>query len=166
MTAIKNIVEGESLSYIGLFKVKELYDLIEKWCYEMGYDHQELKNYQEHYDEGKQIIIEARPNKIITDYAKIEIRIFMIFSEIKDVEVERGGTKEVYNKGKLDIIFDLFLVTDWENILQGRPIYYFLRTLFDKFIYRSYTKKFERKALGDYEDIKDKIKGYLNMYKY
>ncbi len=166
MTAIKNIVEGESLSYMGLFKVKEVYDLIEKWCYEMGYDHQELKNYQEHYDEGKQIIIEARPNKRITDYAKIEIRIFMIFSEIKDVEVERGETKEVYNKGKVDIIFDLFLVTDWENTWQNKGFYYFLRTIFDKFIYKSYTQKFEKNALRDYEDIKDKIKDYLNMYKY
>jgi len=166
MAEREKIIDELRLSYEGLFDVNELYLAIDKWFRDKGYDKRELKNIEYVKPEGKFIELRIMPWKKITDYAKIEIKIRMQMSDIKEVEVEKDNHKIKLNQGKIQMIFDGFLTTDYENKWEGKPTYVFLRTLFDKFIYKGYTAKFQSQVAEDVNHIHTTIKSFLNLYRF
>ena len=87
MAEIKTLIDGKSLSYEGVFSLKDLYRLIDKWFRDHGYDKQEIKNWEDVTEHEKQIIIEIIPYKKMSDYARFDVRIFMIFSKLTEIEL-------------------------------------------------------------------------------
>ena len=166
MAEIKTLIDGKKVVYEGLFNMKDLYRTIDKWFFEHGYDKQELKNFEDISENERQVILEILPYKKISDYARIEVRIFLIVSHLTDVEIERTGVKIKTNKGRTDFSFDCYLVTDYENKWETRPIYYFMRTIFDKFVFKVYTSKFEKEAVKDTLEVEDEIKAFLNLNRF
>lgn len=166
MVEIKTISFGEQFAYKGLIDVKNLYKVIEKWFSEAGYDKVELWNYEEVYEDGKQLTWKLEPFKKITDFAKVEIRIEAWLTKLKEVVVERDGVKVKLFRGEAKFKFDTFMITDYENYWGTKPMYFFLRTLADKFLYRSYVERYEEIALNDKEAIKREIKSFLNMQRF
>jgi hypothetical protein len=166
MAEVKTLIDGKQVVYEGLFSLKELYRIIDKWFFEHGYDKQELKNYEDVSENEKQVILEILPYKKISDYAKIEIRIFMIFSKLQDVEVERNGVKVTLNKGRADFSFDCYLITDYEHKWETRPMMFFLRAIFDKYVYKIYTSAYEKEAVKDTLEAEAEIKAFLNLNRF
>jgi hypothetical protein len=64
------------------------------------------------------------------------------------------------------MIFDAFLETDYEGRWENKPFYYFLRTIIDKYVFRVYTGKFVGNLEADTRDLHQRIKSFLNLYKY
>jgi len=64
------------------------------------------------------------------------------------------------------MIFDGYVETDYENRWENKPIFYFLRALIDKYIYRIYTDKFESMLVADVHHLHTRIKSFLNLYRY
>ena len=166
MAEIKTLVDGKELSYQGLFSLRDLMKIIDKFFHERGYDKFETKNYEQVFEEGKEITIEIFPYRKVSDYAKYEIRIFMIFSHLKEVEIEKEGVKQKLLNGKADFSFDAYLVTDYEHKWDQAPTWYFFRTLSDKFFYKRHTYHWEQAVTKDCEDIQDQVKSFLNMFRY
>jgi hypothetical protein len=162
----KFVYQDKFLSFEGLFNLKDMFRTIVKWFNERGYDMFENKNFEEVYEDGKKIIFELIPYKKVSDYYKLEIRIFAVFQNLKEVEVEIKGVKHKLLKGRADFTFDAILVTDYEDRWEGRPAYYFYRAIIDKFIYKSYTDRYEAELLKDAREIQEEIKAYLNMFRY
>lgn len=166
MAEKKKIVDKLRLTYEGLFSVNELYLVIDKWFRDKGYDKREMKNVENVKPDGKYVELWIQPWKKITDYAKIEILIRMMMSEIKEVEVEKDGHKVRLNQGKVQFLFDGFLVTDYENKWEGKPTYVFIRTIFDKYIYKTYTSRFDSQVAEDVKHLNTTIKSFLNLYRF
>jgi hypothetical protein len=162
----KFVYQDKFLSFEGLFNLKDMFRTIVKWFNERGYDMFENKNFEEVYEDGKKIIFELIPYKKVSDYYKLEVRIFAVFQNLKEVEVEIKGVKHKLLKGRADFTFDAILVTDYEDRWEGRPAYYFYRAIIDKFIYKSYTDRYEAELLKDAREIQEEIKAYLNMFRY
>ena len=160
------IVDHARLEYEGLFSVAELYKLIDTWVREKGYDKKEKKLVESITEDGKYIEIEIDPWKKITDYAKMVLRLRIFMTGIKDVEVEKKGVKFKINQGKVHIVSDAYMETDWENRWEGKPAFFFLRTVFDKYFYKPYTKGYQERVLKDYNDLIGRVKAFLNLYKY
>ncbi len=160
------IIDQLRLNYSGLFEFHEMFKLIDGWFYEKGYDKLEKKNEEQTTPSGRVVEIELRPWKKTTDYAKNEIRVRIFIKEMKDVTVERDGKKMKVQQGDIHMIFDAFLESDYENRWESKPFFYFLRTLFDKFVYRVYTNKFEGVLANDTHDLYNRIKAFLNLYRY
>lgn len=166
MAEIKTLVWLKPIKYSGLVDIKGLYKTIDKWLSENHYDKVERRNFEDNYEDHKQIVIELAPYKKITDYAKVEIRIYMEFTNLTDEVVEKGGLKQKYQKGDLFFSFDCFLITDYENHWETKATYFFIRTLVDKFVYKGYIKRFEAEAVSDTNEIINEIKNYLNMERF
>lgn len=166
MSELRLLVDHEKLNYEGLFNVTELYQLIDNFFREKGFDKREVMNEEHIRTEGKYIMIELMPWKKITDYINHIIRIEIKMFGIKDVEVEKDGHKIKLNKGRMNIIFDAYLETDYEHRWEQKPMFFFLRTIFDKFIYGIYTKEGAGELKATTYELKDVIKGFLNLYKY
>lgn len=160
------IVDHIRLTYEGLFDASELYAMIDAWFRDKRYDKKELKNVEKVRPEGKYVELELLPWKKVSDYHKHEIKIRMIMTNLKEVEVEKEGRKMKLNQGSVQLVFDGYLTTDYENRWENKPYYFFMRTLFDKFFFRSYTLKYKQLLLEDINDLHSQIKSFLNLYRY
>ena len=62
--------------------------------------------------------------------------------------------------------FDAYLLHDYEHRWDMTPMLVFLRTMFDKFIYKIYTERFEQRVTHDIHHLYNVVETYLNMYKH
>jgi hypothetical protein len=164
MAELQSVIDKLTLTYEGLFSVKDLYKLIDDWFSERGYDKNEIKNIEVVNPEGKHLELEIEPEKSITDYAKILIHLSITIENVKEVVITKDKTKVKMNQGRLTIVFDGYLKTDWEERWETRPVFFFIRTIFDKYIYKPYTSGYKNWVSKDVNELYDKIKAYLNLY--
>lgn len=166
MVETKIVVDGLSLSYEGLFSATELYMMIDCFFRDHMYDKRETQNMEKVGPHGKYIELELQPYRKMSDYVRFVVRIRLKMFNVTEVEIEKDGHKVKLNKGKIDIVFDGFLETDYEGRWESKPSYVFIRTVFDKFIYKIYTEKFEGQLTEDVNTIYNQLKAFLNLYRY
>jgi len=166
MSEKKLVIDQMKLTFEGIFDLNGLYRTIDSWFYEKNYDKWEKRNYEQVMPTGKDIEIELLPWKKTTDYFKNTIRIRMRFTNIKDVEIEKEGVKLRLNQGKIMMIFDGYLESDYEGKWEEKPLFFLIRTLFDKYVFRPYFNKFEKWLVNDVYDVHGRIQRFLNLYRY
>lgn len=166
MPETKTLVWLRPLRYSGLVDIKGLYRSIDKWLAANHYDKVERRNSEDVLEDGRQIVLEILPYKKITDYAKVEFRMYAEFTHLTEEVVVRNGLKHKLFKGDLFFSFDCFLMTDYESHWETKPFYYFFRTLVEKYIYRGYTKRLESEAVTDCNEFIGEIKNFLNMERF
>ena len=165
MAERETLVDNYRLQYEGLFSVIDLYTMIDEYFEEKGYDKREKKNIERVTPEGKFIEIELEPYKKITDYAKSTIKVRLQMKDIKEVVVEKDGVKVKLNQGSIHLVFSCFLETDYEGKWETKPMFYFLRVLYDKFIYSSYTSQYKGEVVNDFNLLISQIRSFLNLYR-
>lgn len=166
MVERKLIVKDLVIEYEGLFDAAKLFEFIDDWFEKNGYEKQEVKHIERVKEKGRYIDYEVMPYKEISDYTKYEINIRTIINNLVDTKVKKGKEEFKINKGK--IMFDVcgFLVTDREGLWETKPLFFFFRTMFDKFIHKRYTERFEKGIIDDVANLHTELKSYLNLNKY
>lgn len=163
----RQVLSGpERITYEGLFDVKELIQLYYDWSSDKGYVPVETRHTEAAKKEGKYIEADYKPFKKVTDYIKNVFAIRMILSDVKDVVVEQDGTKKKLQQGKIQLVFQAWLETDYESRWEMKPLFYVLRTVFEKYIYTPFISGYQKEAKEDLELLKNNYKSYLNLYKY
>ncbi|MFH1064389.1 MAG: hypothetical protein V1729_04875 [Candidatus Woesearchaeota archaeon] len=166
MSEKKILIDEEALEYEGLFNLIELYSIIDDFLKLKGYDKFEPLNEESVYPHGKDVHIILAPMKWHTDYVRKVLKIDLQLSKIKEVETEVDKVKVKLNQGKIRILYSGMLETDWEGRWEQRPIYHFIRTIFDKYIYRKHTQDFESEIISDVNELRDKMGSFLNLYRF
>lgn len=166
MSERKIVVDELKLNYEGLFDVKEFYKMLDNFFRYRHYDKREVKNVESIRPSGKHIELVLMPWKGVADYARYEIKVQAIMDDVKEVEVKRDGAKLKLNQGKIQMVFDAWLTTDVEGRWEGKPIYFFIRTFVDKYIFRFYTSKWENVVMEDTKELHNEVKSFLNLYRY
>jgi hypothetical protein len=166
MTETKIVIDNLSLNYEGLFSAKEFYRLVDSFMQEKNYNKKEVLNTEKVESSGKFIEMEIEPYKKVSDYAKITIRVRTKMFNVKEVEVEKDGHKLRLNQGKVNLLIDGILQTDYENRWTNRPVWIFLRTIYDKFIYKSYIDQFDNEVMRDVNQLHTQLKAFFNLYRY
>jgi len=161
------VVDKDRITYEGIFSVAELYRLIDEWLLDKDYTKRHPKHVESAKPEGKFVDVTLRPYKNLSDYANSDLTIQLQFSNIKDVTIETSeGTKQKLNQGKVLVTISANLETDYEEKWESKPIFLFIRTIYDKYIYKPITGGFQKQIREDVEQLKDNISGYLNLHKY
>jgi hypothetical protein len=160
---VRAVSFGENIDYRGLVNVQDLYKLIDKWFLDHRYDKREIWNFEEVYEDGKQLTLKLQPFRRISDYVRIEIRLTMTLKKLNEVILEKKDLKIKTMKGEAYFVFDTFIITDYEGHWETRPIYFFFKVLSEKFLYKSYVDSFEDVLIKDKEDLKHEIRKFLNM---
>ncbi|MBW3015626.1 hypothetical protein KY330_04350 [Candidatus Woesearchaeota archaeon] len=166
MSEKKLVVDQLTFSYSGLFDIHELYSLIDSFLKEKGYDKYEKKNISQVTPSGKHMELELRPWKMISDYVKLWMKITVFMTNVKDVEIEKEGVKVKLNQGNIQIVFDGYIETDYENRWANNMIFVFFRTLVDKYVIKSYLRSFEGEVTEDIHQLFTEVKSFLNLYRY
>jgi hypothetical protein len=159
------VIDTLRLNYQGLFNMHEFYRMIDKWLREKGYDKYERKNYEHIYKDGRQLEIELEPWKKFTDYAKCSIKMNILVTGMKDVVVNLDGKKTKMSQGKMVITFMGYMETDYEHRWEKKAFLFFLRTIFDLWIYKINTDKFEAFVAEDTNHLYQTVKSYLNLHR-
>ncbi len=160
------VVDELRLEYEGLFDVKEFFRLIENFFYDRKYDKREIKNIEQVTPSGKNIEVVLMPWRTISDYAKYEIKLRIWIKGMKNVDVVKDDTKLKLQQGKIIMIIDGYLTTDVEGHWEGKPFFFFLRTIFDKYIFRLYTSKWEAGLVEHVKELHTEIKSFLNLQRF
>lgn len=160
------VVDKERLQYEGLFDAKGLFDTMKDWAYDKGYFLVETRHGETTKPEGKYVDMDFAPFKKLTDYAKSVIKMKVQFQNCKDVVIERDGKKVTVQEGKVLITFDGILETDYEHRWETKPVFYVLRTIFEKYVFTPFMSGFERGIREDVMVLKNNLKAFLNLSKY
>lgn len=157
------VVDHLKLSYEGVFNPDELYNIIASFFFEKGWDWHERMNELQSTPEAKHIRMVFEPWKNISDYYKIAVKIRVIISDARKVELDKDLN---VSKGDIKIIFDGFVIGDRNDEWSDKPFLWFLSIIFEKYFFRNHYKKAETWIKSDMEDLHQKIKTYLNTFKY
>jgi len=165
--AEKNLViDGLELHYEGLFDLDTLLKVIDQYTAERGYTKSEKRRQEIVTPSGKEFSIELRPTKIKAEYYAIMIKIRINITNLKEVEVLRNNVKTKLNEGHISIIFDAWTKTDFKQRWEQKPLFYFLRTLVDKYIYRFYSEKYYDELIEDTHFVHTNVKAHLQLHRY
>lgn len=160
------IVDNTRLNYSGIFDPKGVMKVITDWVTDKTYFMIEVSHIESLTDEGKFAEIKLEPFKKLTDYAKSTIRIRITIDKAKDTIIEKDGKKMKLYDGTIKFLFDGLLDTDYEERWEGKPIFYFLRIIFEKYIYAPFISNFRKQVTEDLNILRTNLKSYLNLYKF
>ena len=166
MAERETLVDNYRIQYEGLLSVVDLYTMIDEYFEEKGYDKREKKNIEKVSPEGKYIEIHVEPWKKMTDYAKSVIGVRVVMSDIKEVEIEKDGVKVKLNQGKVQFVFDAWLETDYEHRWEMKPMFFLVRTIFDKYFFKNYTISFKNEVASDLNQLIVLMRSFLNLYRH
>jgi hypothetical protein len=161
--ADKNLLLKEKVEESGLFDYSGLYGYAHGWLKENGYGVSEDKYSEKIGASSKDIDIEWKASKKITDYFKIEHSIKFEIKGMSDVEVEIDGKKKKTNKGKVAIEIKTILINDYKSNWESSPFMKFLRDIYDKYIIPNRNDQMAGQASGDALAFKEEMKAFLEL---
>ncbi|MBS3113259.1 hypothetical protein J4418_04205 [Candidatus Woesearchaeota archaeon] len=160
------VVGGEVVSYNGLFKSRDLLNEINHFLTSKGYDKAEKKQEEKVTAKGKKVALEVEYAKSPSDYVKYVIEIDINIDELKDVVVTKGSRKMKYNEGDIKIKIKSKLKTDVAGKWKSKPMLVFAGHVINKFIYSLYLFGDSSELKSNTLNLKERIKAFLNLYKF
>ena len=160
------VIDQERITYEGLFLVKDLIKIFYEWANDKGYVPLEPRHMETVKDNVKHVEIDFTPGKKVTDFSKNVFLIKLICSDVTDVVIEQEEVRKKLNQGKVQLIFSAWLETDYEHRWETKPIFYVLRTFFEKYVYTPFVSGYFAAIRADIKALQDQYKAYLNLYKY
>jgi hypothetical protein len=153
----------EKLDHTGIFDFKGFYAFAYKWLRDENYGVLEEKYSEKVSGNARDISIEWKAVKKISDYFKIEIGVKFEVSGLTDVEVETDGKKKKTNKGKVAIEIKGTMVRDPDSRWEETPTWRFMRDLYNKYIVPSRVDNLSDKIFADVQGYKTQLKSYLDL---
>lgn len=166
MSELRIVVDHMKLEYSGLFDVQEFFKVVAAWLFERSYEKLTSRDEELMTPTGKFIEWEIRPWKKISDYQRFIIKIRALMYDLKKVNVVRNKRKVRLTQGRILLYFDGYLENDYEHRWDESPLLIFFRTLYDKFIYKAYTERFEQRLTFDVHQLYNHLEKFFNMYKH
>lgn len=160
------VVDHDKIEYSGPFPATELFRMIENFLFERGFDKRQDKDFEHSTEKGKFIEWQISPWKKITDYIRYIIKIRILAYDLVKSEITINKKKSKIENGRIFIVIDGFIESDYDSYWDDKPILLFFRTLYDKFIFKTYTEKFEQTLVHDINTLHHQIEKFLNIYRH
>lgn len=167
MTELYSTVVGEVLTFEGLFTVKDLFRIIDKYFKMKGFDKKIEFDEEYQTDKGKYFHLKLTYYKKVDSYIRMQTRLWVYVNEYYPMEKEMDGNKIKTAKGKLSITFDAFLQTEYFQLFPDtKPFYFLFRTLYEKLLARPRIEYWENVSRHVINEVRTEITGYLNLNKF
>jgi len=166
MSDLRIVIDHQKLEYEGPFDLNALVTMIQRFLFERGFDRKLEKDFEMDSKSGKQVEWQIANWKKITDYAKYIFRIRMLVHDYVKVDAEKDNKKVKIGNGRVVIFFDGLLELDYFHKWDTRPVFLFMRALFDKFIYKFYTERFEQRLTYDMTHLINEVEKFFNLHRH
>jgi hypothetical protein len=163
--ALKNDVYKQKVKNKGTWNYQDFYNFCFEWIKDNGYGIAEKEYTEKVGPNGKEIMLEWEGKKGVTDYFKNILKVKMRVLGLKDVEVEQEGKKINTNKGDLTFELTATLEKDPEDRWEKKPLWKFLRGIYEKYIIRTTVDQYEDRLKDDAKELISQVKSFLLMGK-
>lgn len=153
----------EVIKHKGFFNYADLYNFCYNWFKDQGYRVEESNYVEKLSGFGKEIQIEWKAKKKISDYYRNIIEVKWHILGLNDAEVEVEGKKTKTNKGDLKIKIGADLERDYEDNWDKKPMWKFLRGIYDKYIMRTTQDEYEGRLASKATAFAEDLKAFLNL---
>ena len=165
MVEKKFVVPERRLSYNGPIDITDFFKSVEDWIEKKGMHKEIKKKTQEVQAKHRRVEWFIEIWEMPADYAKPVVRMQALLKNIKDAHVMVKGKKRNIQTAEVLVIIDGILETDLEARWYQKPTYYFLRAVYDKYISKFYTNRFEGKLTKDTNELYHHLMNYFNSYR-
>jgi len=146
--------------------MEDLFEVVDQALKTKGYKKQEKKSEETVSELGKNYYLELRPYKIKTSYVNLMIKIKVNITNLTETKQEFDNVKRLFQKGKVNIVFDSWLLTDYEDRWGMKPFVYFFKGMVNKWVFQMKMEPgFTAELVGDTAYIFGKIKKLLEKYR-
>jgi len=161
----QNTVLKQSIKHVGYWKYSELYAFCFDWLKDNGYKIKENEYTEKITGFGKELIIDWEASQKVTDYFRYLIKVRWHILGMIDAEIEKEGKKVSTNKGEVKITIEGILEKDYEKKWEDKPIWKFLRGIYEKYIIRTTIDEYEDRIRDDAKQYVSEIKSFLQLGK-
>lgn len=161
--AEKEQVVKEKIEYQGILDFPSFYQFAHYWLKDEGYGVDEDKYAEKSSGDSRDIDIEWKATKYLSDYFKIEFKIKFEIRGLTEVEVEIDGKKKAMNKGKVTLEITGTLIMDPDSKWDTSPFSRFSRDLYNKYIIPSRVYDAKGRVNDKLQDFKEELKSFLDL---
>lgn len=165
MSEKHTIKVGDTVTYTGLFDYNELFALINNFFEQAGYDKRIGNSTNNMSDDKKEVIVGLKIWKPISEYIKYNVSV-NISAKYKDIEIRIDDKPRIVQDGKVTVSISGAVITDYQNSWEYKPEYFFLRTLFNKFIYKVKMTDWDGILKNQLNHLKAETSSYLNLNRF
>ena len=162
---IQHVALGMQVNYQGIFNLADLLVMIDNFFRKRGYTKKIESHNETVTEDARTINLRLRPFKKMKAN-RLEVQIWLNISELTDTNKKIDGINVNLNKGKVNCVIDCFVLYDMRGKWEARAEYTFIRTIFDKFLFRSKSKDYEGMVKADAIELKNEIASFLNLNKF
>ena len=130
------VINNREIFYSGPFRADELFRTVNKVLEARSYIKREKKTEEQVQPGGRTTFIELRPFKEKTPEVTLMLKIKLLLQNVREIHVEKAGTKQKMQQGDITVALDAWMLTDYEHHWQMQPLTYFLRGMINKFLYK------------------------------
>ncbi len=161
--AEKDLILKEKLEHSGIFDFPKLYNFAHRSFKDDGYGVNEDKYSEKVNGQKRDITVEWKATKDISDYFKEEYKIKIEITEMSEVEVEIDGVKKNMNQGKISIEISGTLIKDKDNKWETSTFYRFLRDVYNKYVIPARIIDRQSKVSDKAREFLEELKKYLEL---
>jgi len=129
------VINGRELKYKGIFKVDELFAVINKSLERKGYEKREKKTEELVTEAGRRTYVELRPFKVKSSFVLLMIKMKITLDNVTETVMEKEGIKNKFQLGDVTIVFDSWVLTEYQNRWNMKPLIYFIKGVFNKYVW-------------------------------
>jgi len=159
----KSDIFKQVVKHKGFYNYAELYNFCYDWLKSEDYLVEERQYLEKMTSYGKEVKIEWKAWKKISDYYKNVIEVTWHILGMNDAEVEENGKKIKTNKGEVKITFVGVLERDYEDTWEKEPFWKFMRSIYDKYIMRTTQDEYEVRLINKAQAYVEDVKSFLNL---
>lgn len=161
------VINNRILTRQGIFKVNELFHTINSALEKLGYQKQEKKSEETVFPSGKKTYIELRPFKVKTNYVALMIKIKINLDKVIETTKVIDDVKKTFQQGDVTIIFDAWSITDYGARWGMKPLFFFLKSVINKYIYHfPLEESFTAELKSDTGYLSDQVRALFSLYKF
>ncbi len=129
------VINNREFRYKGIFRADELFHVINNALEDRGYTKREKKTEELVTDAGRRSYIELRPFKEKTNYLIQMIKIKILLDHVTETTEEVKGIRKKFQQGDVEIVFDAWMLTEYQHRWGMKPVAFFLKGWINKYLY-------------------------------
>jgi len=156
------IINHKKIAHHGLFRADEIFATVNHALEERGYTKREKKSEELVSPGGRLFQMELRPFKVVSSFVTLMIRVHFTFDNVTETTKEVSGVKQKFEQGEVEILFDAWILSDYEHRFGMTPFKFFMKGVINKYLYNSSVDdKFQQQLADDTAFIYARANEYL-----
>lgn len=165
MTEKNFVIHDLRFNYNGPLSIPEFYKVVDDWMAKKGMQRETKKKYEHVTAKGKEIEWLVELWKELTEYATDIVALRAMFHNVKEITLKRNGRTIKINQVDCLIVVDGLIETHLHTQWEQEPLFYFLRMLADKYIWKFHTEKYHDVVGADAHELFNFLRNFFKEQK-